>query len=230
MYFTDRFHAGRLLAASLSAYRRRKDIVIFALPRGGVAVGAEVAAVVEAPLDVIIVRKVGLPGYPEMAIGAITSGGVEHISENAVKRFQVESGDLQRVIAQEREEVIRQEKLFRGDRPFPGMTDKVAILVDDGLATGHTMRAAIAAIRLHGPREIVVAVPVGAPSTCRLLKRSVDDVVCLSAPRDFAAVGAYYEDFRPVGDDEVRQLLAGANQALESRHAETAAPFVSGPN
>jgi putative phosphoribosyl transferase len=212
MYFTDRFQAGRLLAANLTAYWRRQDVVIFALPRGGVTVGAEVAAVLEAPLDVLIVRKVGLPGYPEMAIGAIASGGIELISENAVARFQVEAGDLQKVIAREREEVSRQEKLFRGDRPFPEMIEKVAILVDDGLATGHTMKAAIASIRLHEPREIVVAVPVGAPDTCRLLKRSVNQVICLSAPREFAAVGAYYEDFSPVGDDEVRQLLAKANR------------------
>jgi len=158
MYFTNRSEAGRLLAANLIAYWRRKDVVIIALPRGGVAVGAEVAEALEAPLDVLIVRKVGLPDYPEMAIGAIASGGIELISENAVARFQ--------------------ESLFRGDRPFPEMTGKVALLVDDGLATGHTMKAAIASIRLHDPREIVVAVPVGVPATCRLLKRSVDQVVC----------------------------------------------------
>jgi len=178
MYFTNRSEAGRLLAANLIAYWRRKDVVIIALPRGGVAVGAEVAEALEAPLDVLIVRKVGLPDYPEMAIGAIASGGIELISENAVARFQVEADDLQKVIAQEHEEVIRQESLFRGDRPFPEMTGKVALLVDDGLATGHTMKAAIASIRLHDPREIVVAVPVGVPATCRLLKRSVDQVVC----------------------------------------------------
>ena len=217
MYFTDRFQAGRLLAANLIAYWRRKDTVVIALPRGGVAVGAEVAAALEAPLDVLIVRKVGLPDYPEMAIGAIASGGIELISQTAVERFRVPAEDLKEVIAREHEEVIRQEKLFRGDNPFPEMTGKVAVLVDDGLATGHTMKAAIAAIRLQDPREVIVAVPVGAPGTCRLLKRSVDQVVCLSAPRDFAAVGAYYEDFSPVSDDEVRELLARANLIPEER-------------
>jgi putative phosphoribosyl transferase len=212
MYFTDRYEAGRLLAANLVAYWRRKDVVIIALPRGGVAVGAEVAEALEAPLDVLIVRKVGLPDYPEMAIGAIASGGIELISDKAVARFQVEADDLQKVIAQEHEEVIRQERLFRGDRPFPEMAGKVAILVDDGLATGHTMKAAIASIRLHDPREVVVAVPVGASDTCHRLRRSVDQVVCLSAPKDFAAVGAYYDDFSPVCDDEVRLLLAKANR------------------
>jgi len=215
MYFTDRFQAGRLLAAKLTAYWCRKDTVIFGLPRGGVAVGAEVAAVLELPLDVLIVRKVGLPDYPEMAIGSIAFGGIELISENAGARFQVDADALQNVITQEREEVARQEKLFRGDRPFPEMTDKIAILVDDGLATGHTMKAAIAAMHRHAPREIVVAVPVGSPGTCRFLKRSVDQVICLSAPSDFAAVGAYYKDFSPVGDDEVRELLAKANRTPE---------------
>ena len=227
MNFVDRLQAGRVLAANLIDYWRRNDVVIFALPRGGVAVGAEVAAVLEDPLDVLIVRKVGLPDYPEMAIGAIASGGIELISRKAVERFHVGAGDLHDVIAREQEEINRQEKLFRGDNPFPEMAGRVAILVDDGLATGHTMRAAIAAIRLHEPREIVVAVPVGAPATCRLLRRSVDRVVCLSAPRGFGAVGAYYQDFRPVGDDEVRQLLVRANKFAGGRFAAIEGPLVS---
>jgi putative phosphoribosyl transferase len=226
MYFTDRFQAGRLLAAELSTYRGREDVIVLALPRGGVAVGCEVAAVLGVALDILVVRKVGLPGYRELAIGSVASGGVELISEKAVERFQVVADDLQAVIAQEREEVARQERLFRGDRPFPELADRVAILVDDGLATGHTMKAAVAAVRLRAPREIVVAVPVGAPGTCRLVKRGVNQVICLFAPRDFAAVGIYYNDFRPVGDDEVRQLLVRAGQILEKRPLEAKEPLM----
>ena len=216
MYFRDRSQAGLLLASKLHAYRARHDVIVFALPRGGVVVGYEVAAALQVPLDVLVVRKVGLPGYSEMAIGALASGGVESISSEAVRRFRVSPEDLRNVIANERKELSRQEQLFRDDKPFPEIYDKVVILADDGLATGQTMKAAITAVRSHAPKEIVVAVPVGAPETCRHLSREVNHVICLFTPEDFAAVGAFYEDFRQVNDDTVIMLLREANENLHS--------------
>jgi putative phosphoribosyl transferase len=214
MQFKDRFQAGRLLAAKLTAYGGRNDVIVFALPRGGVEVGYEVATTLQAPLDVIVVRKVGLPDCPELGIGALASGGIESVSDQAVDYFRVSPEDLQNVIAQARKELHRQEELFRGNRPFPELRNKVALLVDDGLATGHTMEAAIAAVRGHAPGEIVVAVPVGAADTCRRLTMDVNRLVCLSTPIDFAAVGAFYGNFRQVNDDTVQLLLRKANENL----------------
>jgi len=219
MHFRDRAQAGLLLAAKLHAYRARHDVIVFALPRGGVVVGYEVAAALQAPLDVVVVRKVGLPGFSEMAIGALAFGGVESISSEAVKRFRVSPEALQNIVTSERRELGRQELLFRDDMPFPEVRDNVVILVDDGLATGQTMRAAITAVRSHAPREIVVAVPVGAPETCRQLSGSVDHVICLFMPEDFAAVGAFYEDFRQVDDGTVISLLQKANENVHGAYS-----------
>jgi putative phosphoribosyl transferase len=212
MQFKDRFHAGRLLAAKLAAYRDPKDVIILALPRGGVAVGYEVAVELQAPLNVLVVRKVGLPGYSEMAIGALASGGIENIPSEMASHFHLSTEDLKKVVAEERQELSRQEHLFRNSRPFPALHDKAVIFVDDGLATGHTMKAAILAVRSQGPKELVVAVPVGPDDTCQLLARDVNHLVCLFTPTDFISVGAYYRDFRQVNDDEVIRLLKKAGE------------------
>ena len=216
MQFKDRFHAGRLLAPKLAAYRNLKDVIILALPRGGVAVGYEVAIGLQAPLDVLVVRKVGLPGYSEMAVGALASGGIENIPGNTAQRFQVSAEDLQNVVTKERQELARQEQLFRNGRPFPVVQDQMVILVDDGLATGHTMKAAILAVRNRSPKEIVVAVPVGAEDTCQLLAADVNHLICLFTPSDFIAVGAYYQDFGQIDDDEVIRLLKIAKERKRS--------------
>jgi putative phosphoribosyl transferase len=212
MQFKDRFHAGRLLAAQLAAYRDPEDVIILALPRGGVAVGYEVAVELQAPLDVMAVRKVGLPGYSEMAIGALAWGGIENIPSEMASHFHLSTEDLKKVVAEERQELSRQEHLFRNGRPFPALHDKAVILVDDGLATGHTMKAAILAVRNQGPKELVVAIPVGPGDTCQLLARDVNHLVCLFTPTDFISVGAYYRDFRQVPDDEVIRLLKKAGE------------------
>jgi putative phosphoribosyl transferase len=224
MHFKDRFQAGRFLAAKLNPYQARKDVVILALPRGGVEVGYEVAVALQAPLDVLVVRKVGLPGFPEMAVGALASGNIENISRETVERFQVSLSELQRVIVEERKELRRQEQFFRDDRPFPSIDNKVVILVDDGLATGHTMKAAIDSLRNHAPKEIVVAIPVGASDTYRLMTEGVNQVVCLLTPTDFVAVGGYYENFRQVDDDEVLMLLQKASENLPE-HAQDSSHF-----
>lgn len=207
MRFRDRAHAGQLLAASLLEYAERDDVVVLALPRGGVPVGYEVAHRLGAPLDVFPVRKLGLPGHEELALGAIAPGGICIVNTTVARAAGFDDDDLAAVAAAEEGELERQEQLYRGDRAPVDLAGRAVILVDDGLATGASMRAAVAGAAARSPAEIVVAVPVGAVSTIRALERGVDKVVALHVPRRFLAVGYWYEDFRPTDDDEVRRLL-----------------------
>jgi predicted phosphoribosyltransferase len=213
--FRDRSDAGRQLAERLVAYADRPDVLVLALPRGGVPVGFEVARVLGAPLDVFVVRKLGVPGQEELAMGAIASGGSRVLNDAVVSRARISAPALAEVSAREAAEVARRERLFRGDRPAPDVRGRTVILVDDGLATGATMRAAVAALREQEPERIVVAVPTGSADTCAELGRAADEVVCLLAPEPFVAVGFWYEDFRQVADERVRALLDQAPTAAD---------------
>jgi putative phosphoribosyl transferase len=205
--FADRRDAGRRLAARLERYRGRDDVVVLGLPRGGVPVAAEVAAALDAPLDVFVVRKLGVPGHEELAMGAIASGGVGVLNDDVVRSVGVREDELRAVAARERETLEAQERAYRGDAPGVDVHGRTVILVDDGLATGATMRAGIRALRGLGAAAIVVAVPTAPRETCEALTREVEDVVCASTPEPFTAVGIWYRDFRPVSDEQVRELL-----------------------
>ena len=206
--FQDRRHAGRVLAEKLAHYRGRSGLLVLALPRGGVAVGFEVAQALQAPLDVFVVRKLGFPGHEEFAMGAIASGGVRVM--NPVPGASVPPQEVAAVVAREHAELTRRERLYRGDRPPVAARGRTVLVVDDGLATGATMRAAVAAIRLQGPAHLVVAVPVGAQESCALLRAEADEVVCAATPTPFRAVGQWYAQFPQASDEEVAQLLAQA--------------------
>jgi predicted phosphoribosyltransferase len=208
MRFRDRADAGRQLGERLSAYAGRTDVVVLALPRGGVPVGQEVARALGVPLDVLIVRKLGLPGQEELAIGALASGGTRVLNEELVAQLGLPVELVDRVAAREAIELERRERLYRGDKPAPDIASRVVIVVDDGLATGSTMRAAVLALRAQVPERIVVAVPTAPPQACADLDGVADEVVCLMQPQPFYAVGMSYEDFAEVGDEEVRKLLA----------------------
>jgi predicted phosphoribosyltransferase len=205
--FVNRLAAGQALASHLSAYRDRDDVLVLGLARGGVPVAAEVAAALHAPLDVFVVRKLGLPGHQELAMGAIASGGAVVHNASVLSHAEVSPETLQAVTTREQAELLRREASYRGQRPALPVKGRTVLLVDDGLATGTSMRAAIAALRLQSPRRVVVAVPVGAAETCAELANEVDDVVCAETPPDFFAVGMHYHDFRPTTDDEVRGLI-----------------------
>jgi predicted phosphoribosyltransferase len=192
----------------LAAYADRPDVLVLALPRGGVPVGYEVARALGAPLDVFLVRKLGVPGYEELAMGAVASGGVRVLNDEIVRGLGISEHGIDVAVAREMEELARRERLYRGDRPPPDVAGRTVILVDDGLATGATMRAAVAALREQQPTRIVVAVPTASPDTCEVLKAEADDVVCAITPEPFFAVGHWYEDFTQTTDDEVRELLA----------------------
>jgi putative phosphoribosyl transferase len=209
MQYRDRTDAGRQLAAKLTAYAGRADVMVLALPRGGVPVGYEVARALGAPLDVFLVRKLGMPGQEELALGAIASGGVRVVNEDVVRLLDVLPETIDAVAREEQPELARREREYRGERPSPDVAGKTVILVDDGLATGSTMRAAIAALRQKRPAHLVVAVPVGASETCAILQAEADEVVCGRQPEPFYAVGMWYEDFTQTTDDEVRELLSG---------------------
>jgi predicted phosphoribosyltransferase len=206
--FANRSEAGRLLAERLAGYAGRPDVVVLALPRGGVPLGFEVARALEAPLDVFVVRKVGLPGQEELAVGAIATGGAVVLNRDVVRLVELGPERLDELVARARPELERRERAFRGERAAPELTGRTAILVDDGLATGATMRAAVAAVRQQAPARIVVAVPVAPPATCAALSAEVDELVCLQTPEPFFAVGAWYGEFGATTDDEVRELLA----------------------
>lgn len=208
MLFRDRIDAGRQLAAALRRYANDPTVIVLALPRGGVPIGYEVARELAAPLDVFLVRKLGVPGREELAMGAIASGGVRVVNREVVRELGLTDADLDAVAAEEAEELRRREGAYRDGRPAPDLRGKTVILVDDGLATGSTMRAAVAAVRRLGPAKVVVAVPVGAADTCREFRRLADDVVCLRTPEPFFAVGGWYHDFSQTTDEEVRDLLA----------------------
>jgi putative phosphoribosyl transferase len=205
--FKDRSEAGRELAARLQKYADRPDVLVLALPRGGVPVGYEVARALHAPLDVFVVRKLGVPGHEEFAMGAVASAGVRVLNEQVVKALRIPDYVIDAVATWEQQELERRERDYRGNRPLPDVRGKSVILVDDGLATGATMLAAVKALRQLGPARIVVAVPVASPDTCELLKDEVDEVVCAVTPEPFYAVGLWYRDFPQTSDEEVRELL-----------------------
>ena len=212
--FRDRFQAGRELGAALLNYAGRPNLVVLALPRGGVPVGYEVARLLNAPLDVILVRKLGVPGHEELAMGAIASGGIRIVSADVVNTLGIADRVVADVVAEEEEELQRQERVYRDRRPAPLVAGATVILVDDGLATGSTMRAAAAGLRAQGPELLVVGVPVAPPETCASLRREVDDVVCALVPEPFFAVGNWYEDFSQISDEEVRQLLRAGSASM----------------
>lgn len=208
--FRDRHDAGRQLAQALESYADRDDVVVLGLPRGGVPVAYEVARALAVPLDVFIVRKLGAPGHEELAMGAIASGGVRVVNEQVTQLLHVPDDAIARVAAVEQRELERREREYRGDAPPPELRGRTVIVVDDGLATGSTMRAAAQALRAHDPRKIVVAVPVAAAETCDEFREIVDDVVCVRTPARFQAVGLWYDDFSQTTDEEVRALLQEA--------------------
>jgi putative phosphoribosyl transferase len=205
--FRDRREAGRTLAERLESYRDRDGVLVLGLARGGVPVAWEIAAALHAPLDVFLVRKLGVPRWSELAMGALASGGGLVMNDNVISSLQVTDEQVREVIASETAELNRREQAYRGGRPMADPRGKIVILADDGIATGASMLAAVRALRATGPQAIVVAVPVGPPSTCRELAREADDLVCATMPPGFEAVGQVYEDFHQVSDDEVRELL-----------------------
>src|SRR5580704_969849 len=206
--FPDRSEAGRLLAAKLTAYANRPDVLVLGLPRGGVPVAYEVAQALGAPLDVFVVRKLGIPGYEELAMGAVATGGVRVLNDEIVRRLRIPEYIIDAVAARELQELARRERLYRGGRPPPDVRGRTVVLVDDGLATGATMYAAIEALRQQNPARIVVAVPTASPETCEEMKTKADEVICAITPEPFQAVGRWYQDFSQTTDEEVEALLA----------------------
>jgi predicted phosphoribosyltransferase len=215
--FRDRTDAGRQLATRLTPYASRAGVVVLGLPRGGVPVAAEVAAHLGAPLDVFVVRKLGVPGHEELAMGAIASGGARVLNDNVVAGLGIPASMVEMVTRQEQAELERRERLYRGDRGPVSVRERIVILVDDGLATGASMRAAVTALRAREPAYLVVAVPVGAPETCAAFAAIADEVVCAVMPPRLVAVGLWYDDFGQTTDEEVRDLLDRA--AARLRHA-----------
>jgi len=212
MLFRDRTEAGRLLAGKLMKYANRPDVLVLALPRGGVPVAYEAARALHAPLDVFLVRKLGLPGHEELAMGAIATGGVRVLNEDVVRGLGIPGEVIDAVAAEEQEEMERRERAYRGGRPAPEVRGRTVILIDDGPATGSTMRAAVAALRRQGPARIVVAVPVGAVETCAEFQDEADEAVCARTPEPFRAVGLWYDDFSQTTDEEVHDLLERSAQ------------------
>lgn len=210
MRFRDRAHAGKVLAERLEGYAGRPRLLVLGLPRGGVPVAFEVAQALDAPLDVFVVGKLGVPGHEELAMGAITSGGVRVLNDDAVRGLGIDEDAIARAAAAEGRELERREQAYRGDRGPVEVAGRTVILVDDGLATGSTMRAAVHALQAQGPERLVVAVPVAARQTCEQLRAEVDELVCADTPEPFHAVGLWYGDFTQTSDDEVRELLARA--------------------
>ena len=205
--FADRREAGAELARQLNTYQGRDDVVVLALPRGGVPVAFEIAVALGAPLDVFVVRKLGVPGHPELAMGAIASGGVRVLNEDVVTWYGLPPYVIDRVAEAEQQELERREREYRGGQPLIDVKGRVVILVDDGLATGSTMKAAVQAVRAMAPARIIVAVPVGASETCRSMATLADEVICARTPEPFSAVGLWYADFSQTTDEEVRELL-----------------------
>jgi putative phosphoribosyl transferase len=216
--FKDRQDAGRKLAEALVAYAGRPDVIVLGLPRGGVPVAAEVAKALNAPLDIFLVRKLGAPGHEELAMGAIASGGVRVLNDEVIRMLNVPQPMIDRVAEKEQAEMERRERAFRGDRPRPTLQGRTVILVDDGLATGASMRAAVKGLRAHEPGHIVVAVPTAAPETCAAFEGDVDEVICAVTPRPFFGVGAWYHDFTQTSDEEVRSLLRETKAELEEQY------------
>ncbi|HZS19234.1 MAG TPA: phosphoribosyltransferase [Candidatus Udaeobacter sp.] len=210
--FPNRVEAGSQLAQKLEKYAGRDDVIVLGLPRGGVPVAYEVAKHLRVPLDVFIVRKLGVPGFEELAAGAIASGGVRVLNDDVMRAIPHADQTIEAVAARETAELKRREQIYRQDRPDPELRDRIVILVDDGLATGATMRAAVKALRQQEVAKIVVAVPVGPPETCREIQEHADETICLRAPAFFQAVGQYYEDFSQTTDEDVRELLSRSHR------------------
>jgi len=213
--YRDRSEAGRYLARALAGYAGRSDVIVLALPRGGVPVGYELAKALGAPLDAFVVRKLGVPGHEEFAMGAVASGGLIVLDEAVVRRLGISQAEIEHAVAREVRELKRREATYRGDREPPDLEGKTVILVDDGLATGATMRAAALAVRQRNPARVVVAVPVAAAETCNEFRGDIDQVVCALTPAPFYAVGLWYEDFSQTSDEEVRELLERAADSDE---------------
>jgi putative phosphoribosyl transferase len=209
--FRDRHHSGEVLSQKLH-HLAREDVVVLGLPRGGVPVAAVVAQALGAPLDVFVVRKLGLPGHEELAMGAVAPGGTRILNLPVVQALGIPESVIESVAARELQELERRERVYRGTRPYPALEGRTVVLVDDGLATGSTMRAAAQALRRHRPSRLVVAVPVAAPATCRELEKDADEVVCAMTPEPFEAVGEWYQDFRQTTDEEVRAHLDAAEE------------------
>jgi predicted phosphoribosyltransferase len=209
--FRDRAEAGRALAERLQAYAGRDDVTVLGLPRGGVPVAAEVAKALGAPLDVFLVRKLGVPGHEELAFGAIALGGSRVLNRDVVATLGIDAETIEEVVARERAELERRAEAYRGTSEPPDVRGRAVMLVDDGLATGATMRAAVESVQALEPATVVVAVPAAAPQTCEELAADVDEVVCLLTPEPFFAVGMWYADFSETTDDDVRELLRGSS-------------------
>ncbi|MGM9454615.1 phosphoribosyltransferase [Legionella bozemanae] len=207
MNYDDRYQAGRVLVGLLKNYAKRTDVIVLALPRGGVPVGYEIAQKLSLPLDIFIVRKLGVPGHEELAMGAIASGGITVLNEEIVNLLHISTEAIDTIQKSEQEELLRREQVYRGKKPFPELSGKTIILVDDGIATGYTMRAAIAALKQKKPAKLIVAIPVAARSTCDEIAPLVDEIICPMRPVNFYAVGLWYNDFSQTTDEEVMQLL-----------------------
>ncbi|NJO39928.1 MAG: phosphoribosyltransferase [Cyanobacteria bacterium CRU_2_1] len=205
--FRDRTEAGQLLAEKLQKYANCSDVLVMGLPRGGVPVAYQVAKALNAPLDVCLVRKLGVPGQKELAMGAIAPNGVMVLNNEILRMMRISRQSLRQVAEAEKQELERRDRAYRGDRLLPDICDRTVLLVDDGIATSSTIRAAIATLKQQNPKQIVVAVPVAPPSTCQSLKAIVDDVVCLFTPEPLSSIGMWYRDFSQTSDDEVRQCL-----------------------
>jgi predicted phosphoribosyltransferase len=205
--FRDRSEAGRVLGELLRSYAGRDDVVVLALPRGGVPVGAEVARALGAPLDVLTVRKLGVPGQRELAMGAVGPGGAVMLDEELINRLRIPQGEVAETLAVETWELQRRERAYRGDDAPTDLEGKTVIVVDDGIATGQSMRVAVRVLRRRGPARVVIAVPAAAAETCEALQSDADEVLCALSPQPFVAVGAWYDDFSQVSDEEVRALL-----------------------
>jgi putative phosphoribosyl transferase len=210
--YKNREHAGQILAKALQAYANQQDVIVLALPRGGVPVGFQIAEALKAPLDVLIVRKLGLPGYGELAMGALAMGGLVVFNPDIVSGYSISDQEVKDVMDREQRELTRREQVYRGNRPFPDIKDKIVILVDDGIATGATMRAAIKSIHEFKPARLIVAVPVADKAVVNNLKPTVDEFICTMTPESLYAVGAWYEDFSQTEDEEVYTLLKLANK------------------
>ena len=208
--FQDRREAGRLLASKLSGFKNRSDVLVLALPRGGVPVGFEVAVALDAPLDVFLVRKLGVPRHEELAFGAIATGGVRVLNQDIVHSLRMSQDQIEAVATREQAELERRERTYRGDRPAPDPAGRTVILVDDGLATGATMLAAARALRQENPKAVIVGVPVASPQACGEFRPEVDEIVCAVTPAPFYAVGVWYQDFTQTTDEEAHQLLEQA--------------------
>jgi predicted phosphoribosyltransferase len=215
--YPDRRQAGVELATHLGHFKDRKDVVVLALPRGGVPVAYEVARALDAPLDIFLVRKLGLPGHPELAMGAIASGGVRVLNQDVVTWYRIPPDVIDEVAREEQVELARREREYREDRKPVELRDRIVLLIDDGLATGSTMKAAVEAVRAHAPSRIVVAVPVGSAETCREFAQVADEIVCARTPAHFAAVGQWYRDFSQTSDEEVRDLLGSSQTVSKTR-------------